>query len=92
MVMECINSTLAKSFWQNEDFRKVEQKNNNYNYILEHMDCEVANNIEQCVTDKLTCIDDVDNARELAKEFIWAISDAICMIRYESSKNIKLFF
>ena len=46
------------------------------------MDCKIANDIEECVTKKLTCSDDMD-AKELAKEFIWSITDAICMIRYE---------
>ena len=46
------------------------------------MDCKIANDIEECVTEKLTCSDDMD-AKELAKEFIWSITDAICMIRYE---------
>lgn len=55
---------------------------NEYNYILENMDCKIANDIEECVTEKLTCSDDMD-AKELAKEFIWSITDAICMIRYE---------
>ena len=50
------------------------------------IDCKIANNIEECVTDKLTCTDDMD-AKQLAKEFIWAISDAICMIRCELSKK-----
>ena len=37
MVMECVNSSLAKSFWQDEDFRNIEYNDNEYNYILEHM-------------------------------------------------------
>ena len=46
------------------------------------MDCKIANDIKGCVTEKLICSDNMD-AKELAKEFIWSITDAICIIRYE---------
>ena len=69
MVMECVE--MAMHLNKSDSMNKTEEE-----YIIEYIDCKMAHEIEKCVKGKLTC--STDEAKKLAHDLIWAITDSIC--------------
>ena len=69
MVMECVE--MAMHLNKSDSMNKTEEE-----YIIEYIDCKTAHKIEKCVKGKLTC--STDEAKKLARDLIWAITDSIC--------------
>ena len=70
MVMNCINSSM--------NFNKMQGNNSKTDYILKHMNCDIANEIEICIKSNLTCPD--INTTDIVYELLWAVKNKICLI------------